>query len=111
MPSTDVSLYSDFCPSGIKVPELQDSSQKRDLEQQWLKANLSRYVDQSEYIFIGEIAGHRGLMANQGRDMMVDVIVYDWLRGKEGAVISIHVPYNTPLSRCPETVPPTVWRL
>ena len=32
----------------------------------------------------------RGLMANQGRDMMVDVIVYDWLRGK-GAVISIHV--------------------
>ena len=110
VPSTpDVSLYSDFCPSGIKVPELQDSSQKRDLEQQWLKANLSRYVDQSEYIFIGEIAGHRGLMANQGRDMMVDVIVYDWLRGKEGAVISIHVPYNTPfIPGCPETVPPTV---
>lgn len=105
----DVSLYSEFCPSGIKVPNLSNSAQQRELENQWLKNNLSRYTDQAEYILIGEIAGHRGLMANQGRDMMVDVIVYDWLRGKEGAVISIHVPYNTPfIPGCPETVPPTV---
>jgi hypothetical protein len=48
-------------------------------------------------------------MANEGRDMMVDVIVHEWLRGKEGAVMSIHVPYNTPfIPGCPETVPPTV---
>lgn len=105
----DVSLYSDFCPSGVKVPDLPNVNQKRELEKQWLKTNLNRYTDQAEYILIGEIAGHRGLMANQGRDMMVDIIVYDWLRGKEGAVISIHVPYNTPfIPGCPETVPPTV---
>ena len=105
----ELSLSSDFCPSGIKVPDLPNTSQKRELEKQWHKSNLSRYVDQSEYIFVGEIAGHRALMANQGRDMMVDVIVYDWLRGEEGAVISIHVPYNTPfIPGCPETVPPTV---
>lgn len=107
--SEDASFRSSDCPSGTRIPSFDNPNVQREAEKIWLEKNLEHYLDLSQTIVIGEIAGHRSLIANQGRDLMVDVIVTERLRGDEVAVISLHVPYNTPfIPGCPETVPPSV---
>ena len=75
----------------------------------WLDSNLARYIDQAEYIFIGEIIEHHKLQFNQGKDISVSLNVKEWILGDENTVFSVEVPYNAPyIHGSPETVPPII---